>query len=212
VETCALRGRTRTEMAGARGRHRTFDPADIMTVHGIPVTTPLRTALDLGCALRRRDAMAVLNDFARHHGVTAEELAAELPRYRGRRGVIQLRQLIPLVDPRIESVRESWVWLEICESGLPRPTPQHWILIDGVPTYRLDFAYVAQRIAVEYDGEDFHDGDEQQQADRERREWLRRQGWTVIVVRKGDFTGRRLDAWLAKIRRALAGVGTNRRW
>jgi very-short-patch-repair endonuclease len=199
-------------MAGARGRHRTLEPRDVMTVDGLRVTTPLRTALDLGCVLYRRDAMAALNVFARQHGVTSELLAAELPRYRGRRGVVQLRRLIPLVDARIESVRESWVWLEICESGLPRPEPQHWVLVDRRPKYRLDFAYPAQRVAVEYDGRDFHDSEEQRRDDEKRRRWLRQNGWTVVVVRQGDFTGPRLDAWLHEVRDALAAAGTNRRW
>ena len=76
-----------------------------------------------------------------------------LARYRRRRGVIQLRQLVQLVDPRVESERESWVLLAIHDAGLPLPEPQYWIEIDGVPTYRLDFAYPRLRVCVEYDGD-----------------------------------------------------------
>ncbi len=111
-----------------------------MELYGVTVTTPLRTALDLACNLRRREAMAAVNAFARSHGVTAEQMGAELRRFRGRRGVRQLRDLISLLEPLIESQRESWLWLEIHDHGLPLPVPQHWIDIDGVPTYRLDFA------------------------------------------------------------------------
>ena len=36
--------------------------------------------------------------------------------------------------------------------------------------------------------------------------------WTVIVVRRGDFTGERLDRWLGELRDALQPDYSNRRW
>jgi hypothetical protein len=184
-----------------------------MEVDGLRVTTPLRTALDLGCNLRRREAFAALNAFARLCGVTADELRAELPAFRRRRGVVQLRELTQLVDPRLESPRESWTLLAIHDAHLPLPEPQVWVDVDGVATYRLDFAYRRRRICIEYDGFDFHERTaEQRRHDQERRAWLLADGWTVIVVRKGDFTGVRLDAWLRELRQALARPYSNRRW
>jgi very-short-patch-repair endonuclease len=204
VETCALRGRTPTRLKGADGRTRDLTPHEVMTIGTVRVTTPLRTALDLGCHLKRREAMAALNEFARRHGVTALMLARELPRFAGRRGVVQLRELVPLVDPRIESQRESWVWLALGDHNLPMPEPQYWIEIDGVPTYRLDFAWVLARVCVEYDGVDGHDlTEDQRRSDAARRAWLREHGWTVIVVRLGDFTGEALDRWIRELREAL---------
>ncbi len=184
-----------------------------MTLGGLQVTTPLRTALDLGCNLRRREAMAALNGFARLHGVVADDLRALLPRFKRRRGVIQLRELAQLVDPRIESPRESWTWLEIHDAGLPMPEPQVWIEIDGVPTYRLDFAYVRRRIYIEYDGFDFHERTaDQRRGDAARHAWLRDHGWTAIIIRNGDFTGERRDRWIRELRIALASAYDNRRW
>lgn len=213
VETCALRWRTPTRLRGADGRTRDLTPLDIMVLHGVRVTTPLRTALDLGCHLRRREAMAALNAFAREHGVRATDLLAMIQRFRGRRGVKQLRSLIPLVEPRIESHRESWVWLEIHDHGLPTPEPQYWIVIDGVPTYRLDFAYPAARVCVEYDGKDFHDRTAEQRAhDEERRRWLREHGWTVIVIRLGDFAAASSDRWVGELREALRAPYSTRRF
>ena len=213
VETCALRWHTPTRLRGADGRTRDLAPVDIMLLHGIKVTTPLRTALDLGCHLRRREAMATLNAFARGHGVGAADLMAAIARFRGRRGVKQLRMLIPLVEARIESHRESWVWLEIHDHGLPPPEPQHWIMVSGVPTYRLDFAYPKARVCVEYDGEDFHDRTPEQRArDQDRRRWLREHGWTVIVVRLGDFTAGNSERWIGDLREALRAPYSSRRF
>jgi Protein of unknown function (DUF559) len=213
VETCALRGHEPTKVTGIDGRTRDLRSDDITTVCDVGVTTPLRTALDLGCCLRRREAYAVLNAVARRFGLPQATFERELPRFRRRRGVIQLRELVALVDPRIESERESWVFLAIADAGLPLPEPQHWIDIDGVPTYRLDFAYPHLRVVVEYDGIDAHERTwEQKESDRVRRTWLRDQGWTVIVVRRGDFAPARLDQWLGELRRALVPTYSNRRW
>lgn len=213
IETCAIRGHTRTRRGMVDGRVRDLRPTDVMEIDGLRVTTPLRTALDLGCNLRRREALSALNDFARCHDVTRQALQKELPRFKGRRGVVQLRDLLPLVDPRIESPRESWVDLALSDAGLPRPERQVWIEVDGVPTYRLDFAYRLARIAIEYDGEEAHESTpEQREYDEERRAWLVANGWTVIVVRRGDFTGDRLDSWIRQVKEALQAPYSSRRF
>lgn len=213
LETCALRGHTRSRRTGIDGHIRDLSPADIMTIGGITVTVPIRTGCDLGCNLRRREAFAAMCALAREHGLVAADFLRMLPRYRGRRGVRQLKELAPLVEPRVESAREAWTLLAIHDAGLPSPRPQFWIEIDEVPTYRLDFAYEHARVCVEYDGIDAHDlTADQRRYDAERRRWLRDHGWTVIVVRRGDFTGDNLDRWLRELRAALRPAMTNRRW
>lgn len=213
IEMCALRGRHPTERRDADGGTRDLRPEDVMRLGGLEVTTPLRTALDLGCRLRRREAFAALNGLAAAHDLDAPAcVAATRVRFARRRGVRQLRELVAVMDPRCESPRESWTLLAILDAGLPAPEQQHWVAIDGIPTYRLDHAYPTRRVAVEYDGA-WHDCTaEQRAADERRRAWLRDQGWTVIVVKKGDFTGARLDAWLAALRDALQSGYSARRW
>jgi hypothetical protein len=213
VETCVYRTRNPTRLEGVDGRTRDLLPCDVMVVQGVAVTTPLRTALDLGCGLGRHRALGALDQFMRHQGVTQFEMTRELPRYFRRRGVIQLRQLIPLADPRAESMRESWVRLAIHDAGLPAPEPQHWIYVEGVPTYRLDLAYPKSRVAVEYDGWEAHQRtEEQRENDRTRREWLRDHGWTVIVIDKEVLTGADPDTWLRDLRRALRPKTKRLRW
>jgi hypothetical protein len=210
IETCALRGSEPCTREGVDGRTRDLAPDDVMVIEGVRVTTPLRTALDLGCLLRRREAMAALDAFARSHGLTKAQMRVGARRYRRRRGVIQLRDLVELVDPRAESARESWMRLAIHDAGLAAPEPQYWIEIDGVPTYRLDLAYTRARVAVEYNGWDAHERTPEQRAhDKARREWLEANGWTVIVVLRGDFTGEALDRWVTKLRTALRPTYSN---
>lgn len=213
LETCALRGHTRSRRTGIDGHTRDLIPTDIMEIGGVTVTVPIRTACDLGCNLHRREAFAAMCGLAREHGLVTADFLRMLPRYRGRRGVRQLKQLAPLVEPQVESAREAWTLLAIHDAGLPSPQPQFWIEIDAVPTYRLDFAYEHARVCVEYDGIDAHDlTPDQRRYDAERRRWLRDHGWIVIVVRRGDFTGDNLDRWLRELRSALRPAVSNRRW
>lgn len=203
LEFFSLRGHTRTRRKEVAGGVRDLAPRDVVRVHGTRVTVPTRTCLDLACRRRRYEALAALDALARAQGVGQEELLRELPRFRGRRGVVQARELVALVDARSESQGESFVRLAIHDAGLPPPELQHWVMVMGIPTYRLDLAYVRMRICVEYDGEQFHSTPEQVTADERRREWLRGQGWIVIVVRKDGLKGALLDAWLLELRRAL---------
>jgi hypothetical protein len=212
VEVCAPPQRRPTERAGVRARTRDLAPEDIMTIAGLRITTPLRTAVDLGCHLRRREAFAALCQLAALHDLTPADLQREARRLAKRRGVVQLRELCAWAEPRVESPREAWTLLAIIDAGLPAPEPQWWVLVDGVPTYRLDFAYPARRVCVEYDGDEAHGTAQQQADDRRRRQWLRDNGWIVIVVRRGDFAGDAVWRWLAELRTALQPAYTTRRW
>jgi hypothetical protein len=204
LECVVLRDRARIERPECVGGERDLSAGDMMRVFGLTVTTPLRTALDLGCRLPRPTALAALDQFARMHGVGRATLEASLPRYRRRRGVVKLRGLVPLVDPAAESPRESVTRLAIIDAGLPSPQTQFWVEEHGVPVFRLDLAYPRHRVAVEYDGLEWHDRtDEQRAADRARRTWLSQHGWIVIVVRRGDLSGAPREAWLRQLSAAL---------
>jgi hypothetical protein len=213
LELRTLRGHRASARSNIRGGQRDLLTVDWVLVAGIRVTTPLRTALDLGCSLGRRDALAAMDALARAHGFTSQDLVRALPRYRRRRGVVQLRELAQVVDPRAESPRESWVRLEIHDHGLPRPEVNWWVVVDGVPRYRIDLAYPRAKLAIEYNGEENHTSLEDRQADAARREWLERHGWIVIVLDKNSFTEAAIAEWIGQIRDALAQAQQPpRRW
>lgn len=223
----AARSGTRSRLDGVHGLRRTLTADDVMVLEGgVLVTSPLRTAADLACQRGRLGAAAVLDQFAHHHGVTTADLRGILLRFGGRRGVTQLRELAGDVCPDAESPPETWVRRLILDHQLPRPIPQYVVVVEG-ETYRLDLAYPHLRIAVEYDGEEWH-GPDQEAADRMRRAALARAGWEVIVVRKDAVSGAPLDAWVRRLRSAIqerrrpttpryargidAGVHLHRRW
>ncbi|MGC4110993.1 MAG: hypothetical protein QM747_11340 [Nocardioides sp.] len=141
LESCVLRGHEPTERPGVLGRTRDLRKEDVMEIGGVRVTTPVRTAADLLCLLPRRQALAAADALMREHAFTVADLRRLLVRYFRRRGVVQARNLAPLVDGRSESSGESWARIAIIDHGLVAPVPQYWVIAEGEAIYRLDLAY-----------------------------------------------------------------------
>lgn len=207
VEACVLRGHQATERDGVDGITRDLLPEDWLQLGDVRVTTPLRTAADLGCLLWAPHALGAMDALMRVEGFARKDLQRLQRRYRRRRGVVQLRSLVALVDARSESQPESWVRWFIVAAGLPCPEPQVRVAVEG-RELRLDLAYPRARIAVEYDGEEFHHRtDEQRRHDEQRREALRRAGWIVIVLTREALRAGTQDTWISELRDALAQRG-----
>jgi hypothetical protein len=122
-------------------------------------------------------------------------MLSEIERFRGHRGVRQLRWIAPLGDRRAQSPGESALRLHWYDAGLPKPEPQFTILDDrGVGIYQLDVPLPGIRYAAEYDGEEFHTKEDDVAHDEERRGWIRRERhWTIDAFRKEAVYGRRTD-------------------
>lgn len=176
------RSGTRIRRPGVDGGRRQLQDRDLTVVRDLQVTTPLRTALDLGRSLWRYDGLGVLDQFARL-GVSIDRMTAELPRFRGQRGVVQLRNLLPLVDGRAESLAESALRLHWYDAGLPKPEVQWSLTRDGLEVFRLDLALPDEGFAAEFDGRAFHE--DEAAADAERRGTIGREWRFHIEV----FTG-----------------------
>lgn len=203
VEMVVAPGASPPRRSNVSSGERALVPSDVETLNGLVVTTAVRTALDLGCKLRRHHALASIDALMRIGGFTPEVMRAELARFRRRRGVIQLRELIDLADPLAESPGESWTRLAILDAGFPRPVAQYWVDEDGVRVFRLDLAYPKLRICIEFDGRDFHSSPVDKERDEARRAWLRARGWVVVVVRAADLQADRRGAWLSALGRAM---------
>jgi len=178
----------------ASSGERMLSDHDVVEVGGIPVTSPLRTACDLGRLLHRDRAMAAIDSLLRLQAFSVDELCTEVERFKGYRRVTQLRALAPLGDARSQSPGESILrlrWLDC--PGLPPPTPQ--LEVEGPHgSYFIDLGVEELRYGAEYDGLEWH-GPEQQAADSERRTWLRDEGGYLIDVLTGtEVHGRHQSA------------------
>jgi hypothetical protein len=157
------------------------DSEIVLTRYG-RATSPHRTAIDLACADSRPLALSRLDALARVRHLDLAALLAEAHAVRGRRGIRQARELIPLVDRRAESPRESMLRLAIHDFGLPPPTPQ-LVVTDawGHVVARLDFGWERERVGIEYDGRVHLDGAVHGR-DLRRHNELRADGWVVFQV------------------------------
>ncbi|MCD4524928.1 hypothetical protein [Nocardioides sp. cx-173] len=174
---------------------RRLAPADVVTMGGIQVTTPLRTACDLGRLLHRDQAFAAMDALADLRRFDLDELLLAVERFKGYRGVVQLRTLAPLVRRGSQSPTESILRLRWEEEGLPEPECQ--VEVEGPEgSYFLDIANRHHCLAAEYDGAEFH-GEEQRAYDQDRRGWMATHGaWIIVVVRKVNLFGRHQDVHL----------------
>lgn len=169
---------------------------DLTAVHGITVTTPLRTALDLGrlqptrdLRLHGMDTMLALGTFSH------EELLAEVPRFARRRGVVVLRALAPLADGGSASFGESALRLRWYDAGLPRPRTQIPVVVDGRVVFLLDMGLEELLFAAEYDGADWHSTHQQLEHDDSRRAFLSRERtWLIEVFRQLHVFGQQQGA------------------
>ncbi len=182
---------------------RRLSERDVVEIHGVRVTTPLRTACDLGRLLRRDAAFAALDAMTRIGRFMVDDLVVEVERFRGYRGVRQLRALAPLADPGSESFGESVLRLRWYDAGaFPRPETQIAVTKPAMSLMAsLDLGCSAWRYAAEYDGAEFH-GPDREEHDRKRRAWIADEGWTVEVFRRDDVFGARQHA-SARLARGL---------
>jgi hypothetical protein len=192
VECVVLARLARVRRKGVRGWEETLAPEDITTVHGVRVTTPTRTALDLARYAPRFMGLAAVDEFCHRGLTTTAELMACVQRFPGGRNIAVARQLVEWAEPLAESPGESWLRLRILDAGFPRPQAQIRILDgQGRLVYRLDLGYPDLKIGLEYDGQEFHDSPEDKEHDDRRRTRLDREfGWDTYGFGRGEVLGR----------------------
>jgi hypothetical protein len=200
--------RLRNALAGSGERR--LRPEDITEVMGIPVTTMLRTAWDLGRVRSRERAISGMDQMLRLPGFPVDAFLAGVERFRGERWVTTLRSLAPLADGRAESPPESILRLYWLDVGLPRPTPQLEVWVDGHLVARLDIGSLEIMYAAEYDGVEWHSSPEQRRRDRQRRRAVRDEGFKIDVFKRKNVFGARRDVEL-RLMQAAAKLNSRRR-
>ena len=164
--------------------HRDMLLADEVTdINGIPLTTPERTAFDIGRRTSRLAAIQRLDALANATKFNIADVDAVIANHKGARGLRSLRRILPLVDGGAESPQESRTRLVLVDAGLPRPETQIQVFDPyGDFVARIDMGYRKLLIGVEYDGAQ-HWGDPAQRAnDIDRHAELKALGWIIIRV------------------------------
>ena len=100
---------------------------------------------------------------------------------------------------------ETRVRLLVVLSGLPEPVLQH-VVSTRAGTRRLDLAWPAVRVALEYDGRHHIEREGQWRGDLVRREELEGERWRFVVVVAADVYATP-DATVRRVETALRRAG-----
>ena len=155
---------------------------EIVQRSGLPVTTRVRTAFDLGRHLDRQEALTRLDALMWNQAFAIGDVLALSERYPRARGVQQLRELLPLVDGGASSPRESRIRLLLIDAGFPQPETQIPVLRGVTPVAWLDMGWQDFQVAVEYDGDHHRKNRRQYVKDIARLRMLEALGWIVVRV------------------------------
>jgi hypothetical protein len=169
------------------------DGAPLAMVDGRPATSPAWTAVEVARGLRRPRALATLDAALRSETCDRRQLHLAAADQWGRRGIVHVRELIPLAAAEAESPMESEARLMMIDGGLPNPELQFEVVDRDGRRWRLDFAWPDKKFAVEYDGFDFHADPEALRRDRQKRAALHELRWTVMSIVSDDVRRRPWD-------------------
>jgi hypothetical protein len=158
------------------------DGAPLTQVAGRPATASAWTAIEVARGLRRPRALATLDAALRSGTCSRVDLSEAAKRQAGRRGIVVVRELLPLAAPEAESPMESEARLVMIDGGLPIPALQYEVVDLNGRTWRLDFAWPQYRVAAEYDGVAWHSGPAAFFLDRRRSAALGDLGWSIVPI------------------------------
>jgi hypothetical protein len=173
--------------SGIQTHRDRIEEDEIETVAAMPITSPTRTALDLGCWYPITTAVAAIDALARATNVKAADVELLTRRHARRRGIARAREAVDLFDSGAQSPKESWLRVVLIQAGLPRPQTQIPVVNEfGSAIAYLDMGWEDVKVAVEYDGEQHRSDRHQYTWDLRRSEILQRRGWIVVRVVAGD--------------------------
>ena len=189
---------------GTTTRRDALTAAETMRLAGMVVTTPERTAFDLGRLNRGDTAVARLDALGSSTRFDPAGVVELIGRHRGSPGIPRLLTALDLHDRGAASPKETWLRLLLVRAGFPRPRTQIPVFDDfGRARYYLDMGWDDVMVAAEYDG-DHHRERPVFTGDIVRSEFIAHRGWTHIRVvagaRPADIVNRVRRAWRSSVR------------
>jgi len=161
--------------------HRTLslDVDDLTHLEGVPITSPVRTLLDLAAVLRFRELEQALARAERAELVNRTDLSKVAERHRHRPGVSALRALLAgEAAPAMARSEAEERFLQLIRKA-QLPPPETNVKVHG---FEVDFLWRAQGVAVEVDGFAYHRSPASFEGDRRRDAHLAAQGIHVMRV------------------------------
>jgi len=160
-------------------RRPSLQKRDSTTRHGIPVTTPIQTLIDLALRLDRRGIERAINEADKYDLVHPPQLRRALDERAGEPGVATLRRILDRRTFRLtkEELERRFLPL-VRKAGLPVP-----LTGQVVNEFEVDFYWPDLGLVVETDGLRYHRTPAEQARDR-----LRDQAHTAAGLTQLRFT------------------------
>jgi very-short-patch-repair endonuclease len=189
----------RVGQTGIRVHHAALLPGEICVRHGLRVTTPARTLLDVAASIGDPRRLArLVNEAQVQRLVSAASLRATIEAHRHHRGAGALAAAVA-DEPRLtRSEAEDRMLALIRRIGLP--TPRTNVRVLG---HEVDFLWPRERLIVETDGYGSHGTRGAFERDRHRDARLQAAGYRVLrftwwqLVNEPEVVAARLAAMLA---------------
>jgi very-short-patch-repair endonuclease len=184
-------------------RSARLDGCDVRIHHGLPVTSPARTLLDIAGVLTEDELEQALDDALSQNLVRPAQIRDVLTRLSaGRAGARRLARLLDSRTrgrPALTRSRAERILRELTRKAQLPPAE----LNAPLHGFRVDALWREHRLVVEVDGYEFHARRANFERDHRRDAILEAQGWTVIRI-----TARQLEdepyAVVARLAAALA--------
>ena len=152
-------------------------PSDITRRHGIPVTSPARTLLDLAATEPAAEVDRALNEARILRLVSDASLNEQFSRYPRHRGTAAFRKAAQAERGFTRSSAERRLKALVAKAALPRPETN--VRLEG---YEVDAMWREQRLLVEIDGFATHGTRKSFEEDRLRDQVLIAKGWRVLRI------------------------------
>jgi very-short-patch-repair endonuclease len=148
-----IRRRSRLERKGLKVRARpSLDARCFVSRHGIPVTDPVQTLIDLATELKPLRVERAVNEADKRDLVDPETLRRALDAHAGEPGVRKLATLLDRHTFRLsDSDLEVFFRPLALAAGFPVPLTKQWVL-----DYEVDFYFPDYALIVETDGLRYH--------------------------------------------------------
>jgi very-short-patch-repair endonuclease len=198
-----VRRRSDLRRPGIRTRARPALPADDVIVQaGIPVTTPIRTLIDLATELAPGRLERAVNEADKRDLIDPEALRSALDGYAGEPGVPALRTLLDRQTFRLSDTELEVLFRPIAaKAGLPTPLTK-----ETVNGFEVDFYWPGLGLVVETDGWRYH-----RTASAQTRDALRDQTHTAAGLTPLRFSHYQVKYEPQHVHRILICTATNLR-
>lgn len=203
LEVSIVTGQKRHPEGITAHRRRGLRPEEMTRCHGIPVTTPISTLIDIALRLDRDQLEAAINEADKLNLCDPEEVRSALDGIPARPGVGALRSVL---DYRTFTLTDSEVerrLLRIVRS-IGMSEPETGVYVNG---FKVDFYWPELGLVVETDGLRFHRTPAQQARDRLRDQAHTAAGLTPLRFTRAQvrFQPDYVAETIATVARRLAG-------